>query len=431
MDVREGETIEFKREMTSSAVKTVIAFANSGGGTLYIGIDDEGIPIGVDDVDAEMTRVTNTLRDSVKPDVLMLVSVTPEMIDGRDVVAVHVGRGVKRPYYLASKGPRPEGVYIRSGASSVPASDSAIIRMIRECDGDAFETRLSMNQDLTFEYARSEFAKRGLLLELDEMRTLGLRNSDGAYTNLALLLSDQCPPTMKAAAFSDDSRNVFTERCEYSGSILKQLAEAYAFLEAHNHYQTEFLGLERVDHYDYPAVALREALVNSVAHREYALSGPTLVFVMPSMVEIVSLGGLPTGIEYEDLSARISMPRNRELANVLFRLELIEAYGTGIGRMRKSYEGEEAIPEISVTANTFSVVLPNRNASDGKGIESLGRLPEVAMGALANGAHTRSQVQAALEVSQSTANRILSELVSAGRVIRTGSGRGTRYCLAR
>lgn len=177
----------------------------------------------------------------------------------------------------------------------MPASDSAIIRMIRECDGDVFEARLSMKQDLTFHYAQAEFEKKGLSLGSDEMRTLGMLNPDGAFTNLGLLLSDQCLPTVKVAAFSDDGRNVFTERRECEGSILKQLADAYAFLETHNHYRTEFVGLERIDHYDYPAVALREALVNSIAHREYALSGPTLVSVMPSAVEIVSLGGVADG----------------------------------------------------------------------------------------------------------------------------------------
>lgn len=291
MDVREGETVEFKREMNSGAVKTVIAFANTGGGTLYIGVDDEGVPVGVDDVDAEMTRVTSRLRDSVKPDILMMVSVVPEVIDGRDVIAVHVGRGVRRPYYLASKGPRPEGVYIRSGATSVPASDSAIIRMIRECDGDVFEARLSMNQDLTFRYAQAEFERKGLPLGPGEMRTLGILNPNGVFTNLGFLLSDQCPPTMKAAAFSDDSRSVFTERREYAGSILKQLADAYAFLQAHNHYRTEFSGLERIDRYDYPAVALREALVNSVAHREYALSVPHSFLLCPPRWRSYRLGG--------------------------------------------------------------------------------------------------------------------------------------------
>lgn len=123
------------------------------------------------------------------------------------------------------------------------------------------------------------------------------------------------------------------------------------------------------------------------------------------------------------------MPRNRALANVLFRLELIEAYGTGIGRMRESYEGEGLSPEITVTANTFSIVLPNRNAPDARAPESAGSLPEAAMRSLADGARTRAEVQADLGVSQSTASRILADLVGSGRAMRTGSGRGTRYRL--
>lgn len=142
---------------------------------------------------------------------------------------------------------------------------------------------------------------------------------------------------------------------------------------------------------------------------------------MPSAVEIVSLGGLPTGIEYEDLSARISMPRNRALANVLFRLELIEAYGTGIGRMRESYEGEGLGPEITVAANTFSIVLPNRNAQDAKAAGDAESLPEAVIRALADGARTRAEIQAGLGVSQSTASRVLADLVGGGR--GRGSGR--------
>ena len=151
--------------------------------------------------------------------------------------------------------------------------------------------------------------------------------------------------------------------------------------------------------------------------------------VMPSAVEIVSLGGLPTGIEYEDLSARISMPRNRALANVLFRLELIEAYGTGIGRMRESYEGEGLGPEITVAANTFSIVLPNRNAQDAKAAGDAESLPKAVIRALADAARTRAEIQADLGVSRSTASRVLADLVGGGRVARIGSGRGTRYRL--
>lgn len=119
--------------------------------------------------------------------------------------------------------------------------------------------------------------------------------------------------------------------------------------------------LERIDHHDVPPVALREALINSVAHREYTLSGPRLISVMQDKVEIVSLGGLPLGIDYPDLSAHISMPRNKLLSNVFFRFKLIEAYGTGIERMCSSHKDSGTQSTIRITPNTFTVGLPNRN----------------------------------------------------------------------
>lgn len=121
----------------------------------------------------------------------------------------------------------------------------------------------------------------------------------------------------KPGEILDDARNTYMAREEYAGSVLKQLVDTYAFMERCNRFRTMFEGLERTDYYDVPPVAMREALVNSVAHREYALSVPTLVSVMPGGMEIVSPGGPPLGIEEADLDACISIPRNKMLANIL------------------------------------------------------------------------------------------------------------------
>lgn len=433
----EDEHVEFKRSVGSGAIKTIVAFSNTGGGTLYIGVDDDGTALGIDDVDAEMTRLVSMMRDSIRPDVLAGVSCDARQADnGRKIIVVRVERGIKRPYYLASKGPRPEGVYVRSGSASVPATETSILRMIQETEGDTFEARPSLRQDLSFSYARHEFSRKGLPLGEGEQRTLGIVLAGGTYTNLGLLLSDQCPPTVKSALFADDDRNVFAAREEYEGSVLKQLAEAYAFLERNNRYRTEYQGLERSDYYDVPPVALREALVNSVAHREYALSGPTLVSVMPDGVEIVSPGGLPLGLEEQDLSAHVSVPRNKALANVLFRLEIIEAYGTGLGRIRASYAGSGVEPRIRLTPNTFTVFLPNRNAPGARSAANAGVAAsansgtEELLGFLASGPKSRREVQEALGVSQSSAIRLLSDLVGRGLVERRGAGRSTRYALS-
>ena len=114
---------------------------------------------------------------------------------------IDIQRGTERPYYIAKKGLRPEGVYVRQGYSSVPATDTAIRKMITETDGDHFEDMRSLDQELTFCETKKEFQKRNITLEQPQMKTLGIINQDGIYTNLALLLSDQCVHTIKTAVF--------------------------------------------------------------------------------------------------------------------------------------------------------------------------------------------------------------------------------------
>lgn len=429
LDLEEGRSVEFKTVVNDSAIKTVIAYANSDGGRLFIGVADDGEVLGVDELDEELLRLTEKMRANIRPDILMMVEMDVEHYDGKPVIVVTVQKGPKRPYYLTSKGLRPEGVYVRSGASSVPSSDTAILQMIRESEGDSFEARVSFNQDLTFGYLAKKLKKRGIDLDDGAMRTMGLEGEDG-YTNLALLLSDQCPTFLKVAAFDDDDRNVFLEREEYSGSLLEQLDNAYEFLERHNKFKTKYDGLERVDFDDYPSEALREALVNAVAHREYALSGPTLVSVMPSRIDVVTLGGLVPGITFADLSANISMPRNPLLASVLYRLGIIEAWGTGIGRMRSSYDNQQGAVELSVTPNTFTVSLANRNAIAPvahEGALSFGEMEVVR--AIAQGNTTRSALQEVVGFSQSKTINVLNSLIEKGVVVREGGTRSLRYLL--
>lgn len=132
------------------------AFANCDGGQLYIGVQDDGTVVGVDDPDGVSLQISNMVRDAIKPDITMFVHYKTIKENGKDIVAVDIQRGTDRPYYLAKKGMRPEGVYVRQVYSSVPATDTAIRRMIKETDGDRFEAMRSLNQELTFEAGQSE-----------------------------------------------------------------------------------------------------------------------------------------------------------------------------------------------------------------------------------------------------------------------------------
>ena len=142
----ETENIEFKSQFTEEIYKEVIAFANTDGGIVYVGIDNDGNAIGLAEVDQEYTRITNGIRDAIMPDVTMFVRFT---IQDNKVVRIAVSEGTNKPYYLKGKGLKPSGVYVRQGTSSVPASSEQIRRMIKESDGDMFEEMRSAMKDRT------------------------------------------------------------------------------------------------------------------------------------------------------------------------------------------------------------------------------------------------------------------------------------------
>lgn len=365
--------------------------------------------------------------------------------NGKDIVAVDIQRGTDRPYYLAKKGMRPEGVYVRQGYSSVPATDTAIRRMIKETDGDRFEAMRSLNQELTFEAAKKEFDLRNVEFGPQQMRTLKLVDQDNLYSNLGLLLSDQCVHTIKVAVFQGTDQTVFKDRREFSGSLLRQMNEVYDFIDFRNQTRATIEKLLRIDVRDYPEIAVREALLNLLVHRDYSFSASALISIYADRIEFVSIGGLMPGIDLEDIMVGISVCRNQDLANVFYRLHLIEAYGTGMGKIMKAYEGMVEKPVIETTKNAFKIILPNINAKYEKGAESV--LPaepsahtpvgtplsageEKALEyARTHGAVTRNEVMGLLEVSISTAARVLKKLVKSNLLKQNGKGRNTNYTI--
>lgn len=272
-----------------------------------------------------------------------------------------VQRGTARPYYLRDKGIRPEGVYVRQGASTVPASDAAILNMIRETSGDSYEAARSINQQLTFKYCSTFFKKRGLALGPQQMQTLHMIGEDGTFTNLAFLLSEQCTHTIKLAVFEGSKKSVFKDRIELSGSLLEQLDSAFIYIDRYNRTRAEFQGLDRLESRDYPVVAVREALLNAIVHRDYSFSGSTLISIFDDRIEFVSIGGLLKGMSLDDIMLGVSVLRNQNLANIFYRLRLIEAYGTGILKIKESYSGLVIKPSIEATSNAFKIILPNLN----------------------------------------------------------------------
>jgi ATP-dependent DNA helicase RecG len=427
MDFYESETVELKSEIVSDICKEIIAFANTCGGTLYIGVQDDGEVVGVSDADKAILRLSNMVRDSVKPDVTMFVHYVTHTVDDKPIVAVTVQKGTDRPYYLASKGLKPGGVYVRNGTSTDPSTDTAIRRMIKETDGDSFESMRSLEQELMFQAAERQFQKCGVAFGLAQMKTLGLVSQDDVYSNVGLLLSDQCPSIVKAATFAGTERDEFQDRREFGGSLFQQMEELYAYLDLRNRTGSIVQGLYRIDTRDYPEEALREALLNSIVHRDYSYSASTLVSVYEDRIEFVSIGGLPDGVELEDIMLGLSVCRNPKLAAVFYRLKLIEAYGTGMPKIMKAYKGASRQPKIEVTNNAFKITLPNRNVETVPVSVQNGPEKKILAYLTTHGSMVRSEVDTLLGVSQATSSRILKRMVSEGLIYKEGSGRRTVY----
>jgi len=357
--LHETEKTEFKSIATDAVYKTVVAFANTDGGTLLIGMSDDGEAAPLSDVDDALNRITNGIRDAIAPDVTIF---TKYSIDANQVLHIEIGEGSYKPYYLKSKGLKPSGVYVRQGASSVQASPEQIRWMIKNADGDAFEELRSIEQELTFRYCMKAFTRHGIEFDKSKYHNLGIRShTQQLYTNLGLLLSDQCMHTIKVAVFADERNTVFRDRKEFSGSVLEQLDETFQYLRLCNKNSSSIDGLDRVDSWDYPEEAIREALLNALAHRDYGFSGSIIINVNDFCMEFISIGGLLPGISTEDIRNGISQLRNKKLADVLHRLHFIEAYGTGIRRIFSLYENCPEMPILDVTQNSFKLTLFNMN----------------------------------------------------------------------
>lgn len=448
MIFRESETVELKEVFVDDIKKEIIAFANCNGGKLYIGVQDDGIVVGLDNPDATALQISNMVRDAIKPDITMFLHYETLEENGKKIVAVDIQRGTDRPYYIAKKGMRPEGVYVRQGYSAVPATDAAIRQMIKETDGDRFEAMRSMNQELTFETTEKEFQLRKVEFGMQQMRTLKLIDQDGLYSNLAMLLSDQCVHTIKVAVFQGKDQTVFKDRREFAGALMKQMNDVYDYIDFHNQTHATIEKLLRIDVRDYPEIAVREALLNLLVHRDYAFSASALISIYEDRMEFVSIGGLMPGIDLEDVMAGISVCRNQDLANVFYRLHLIEAYGTGISKIIGAYADEEEKPVIETTRNTFKIILPNINAmrekvriSEPEAKEENPETNKEDTQELSSeeeqvleyaGKHedfTKNDVVSLLKVSASTAARVIRGLVERNFLKRNGKARNTYYTL--
>lgn len=341
--------------------RSAAAFANSTGGKIYIGIDDFGQVIGLDDPEDVLSRVKRLLQKEISPDISPFVEYSVEQAEGRRLLGIEVSPGSGAPYWLNELGLTREGTPLRKNGATVCADDAEIRNAIaKAAEFDRYESRRAIKQDLTFLQAAELFDRQDVKLDREQLRTLGLTDRSGAYSNLAYLISDQCHATIRVVAFDDEARP--REKVDLLGSIFRQTADALKVVDRNNKRFAKTRGGKSVDdkeYREYPEIAAREAILNAALHRDYEIDAPTLVKIFRDRIEILSPGGLTGGLEPSELELGAALSRNKNLVELFALLHESSAGGSGILRMRRAYADCAIPPAIDVSKNYFRVALPN------------------------------------------------------------------------
>ena len=417
--MRENRQLEFKERVSNTFLKTVSAYANYGTGEIRFGVADDGTVVGLEDPAGDSLRIENAINDGISPRPEFSISE-----NGRSgVVTLRVLEGSDKPYLYRSK------AYKRSDASTVEVDDLELRRLVLEGSNLTFDAVRSARQDLSFGTLRVALEDEVGVSTFgdDTLRTLGLLGLKDGFNNAAALLADENDfPGIDMARFGSDVDTILDRETHDRVSVLRQLDAALAMFDRYYSYEV-IEGFKREKRELIPRESFREAIANALAHRTWDVRGHIRVSMFPDRVEVASPGGLPFGVTVDDyLAGNLSILRNPILAGVLFRLNVIEQFGTGVRRIRRGYAGSGARPRFDVTEGSIGVTLPvldARPALDGD--------EEKALAAFSPGVLlSSSQVVAATGFGKDKALRVLKGLVAKGLVSIQGSGRGTRYVMS-
>ncbi len=392
------------------------AFANYEGGSILFGVDDAARVVGLGNVRAACLDIENKVNDSIspRPDYELL----PNTKDSTVELVVRPGRS--KPYLYRAK------AYRRSDSSTVEVDPIEFRRLVLEGSNLSYERLSSRSQQFTFETLGSALKSTvGIKnFDTDTLRTLELYSDEDGYNNAAALLADKNDlPGFDMAQFGESISVILRRETSAGKSVLLEYEDAVRMYRDCYCYE-RISGFERTQVERIPSEAFREAIANALVHRTWDVPAHARIAMYPDRVEVSSPGGLPTGISEEEyLAGMVSIRRNPVLANVFYRLGLIEAFGTGVQRIRDAYASSKTTPRFLVMENTITVILPVTVADLGLTDDQ-----RLVYGLLSPTVPWSSgELLGMVDFGRSKLSRILKELIELGQVFTVGAGRGLKY----
>lgn len=416
--MRETRTLEFKEAITNTFLKTVSAFSNYDGGTIFLGFDDDGNIKGLPDVKPSCLDIENKINDSISPQ----PNYTLEIQNNDQTIKLTVKSGLQKPYLYKSK------AYKRNDTATIEVDTLELSRLILDGKNIRFEELPCKEQELSFEVLHRKL-KESIQIETfnqDTLKTLNLYDSVNGYNNAAGLLADKNHfPGIDLVKFGENI-SIIQKRTTFENiSVLDAYEKSIAIFR--DYYQYEVIqGADRKKMEKIPEAAFREAIANALIHRVWDVDSQIRVSMFDDRIEVVSPGGLPSGITAEEyLSGKLSVLRNRNLANVFYRLGFVEIFGTGITRIKQLYEESLVKPDFEISENIIKIVLPifenNLNLTEDETI-----IYKVLSKTMLK---PISEIAPYVPFGKSKTTQLLKDMGQKGVVIVEGKGRGTKYII--
>ena len=417
--MRETRIVEFKETITNTFLKTVSAFSNYDGGTILFGVDDDGNIKGLPDVKQACLDIENKINDSITPQ----PDYTLEIQNNDQTIKLTVKSGLQKPYLYKSK------AYKRNDTATIEADTLEFSRLVLDGKNIRFEELPCKDQELCFEILHRKLKETVRIenFDKDTLKTLNLYDDVNGFNNVAGILADKNHfPGIDIVKFGENI-SIIQKRSTFENiSVLEVYEKAIEVFR--DYYQYEVIqGADRKKMEKIPEAAFREAIANALIHRVWDVDSQIRVSMFDDRIEIVSPGGLPSGItEEEYLFGKLSVLRNRNLANVFYRLGFVEIFGTGITRIKQLYAEALIKPDFEVSENAIKIVLPifEKNADLTEDEIVVYKLLSKTM------LKPISEVAPYVPFGKSKTTKLLKEMCQKGVITVEGKGKGTKYIIS-
>ena len=417
--MRETRILEFKETITNTFLKTVSAFSNYDGGTILFGVDDDGNIKGLPDVKQACLDIENKINDNITPQ----PDYTLEIQNNDQTIKLTVKSGLQKPYLYKSK------AYKRNDTATIEVDTLEFSRLVLDGKNIRFEELPCKDQELSFEILHRKLKETVRIenFDKDTLKTLNLYDDVNGFNNAAGLLADKNHfPGIDIVKFGENI-SIIQKRSTFENiSVLEVYEKAIEVFR--DYYQYEVIqGADRKKMEKIPEAAFREAIANALIHRVWDVDSQIRVSMFDDRIDIVSPGGLPSGItEEEYLSGKLYVLRNRNLANVFYRLGFVEIFGTVITRIKQLYAEALIKPDFEVSENAIKIVLPifEKNADLTEDEIVVYKLLSKTM------LKPISEVAPYVPFGKSKTTKLLKEMCQKGVITVEGKGKGTKYIIS-